>query len=78
MKDLYFHCSVYNLQGFRIRDILVRIQILGSVSLTNGSGPDPDPASDPAPDPALFVSYLQESFLLITIHLHNSSKRKSQ
>jgi hypothetical protein len=26
---------------FRIRDILVRIQILGSVPLTNGSGCDP-------------------------------------
>jgi hypothetical protein len=39
----------------RIRDILVRIRIRGSVPLT---GTDPDP--NPAPDPAIFVSELQD------------------
>jgi hypothetical protein len=35
----------------RIRDILVRIRILGSVPLTDG------PDLDPAPDPSLFLSF---------------------
>jgi hypothetical protein len=50
-------------QGFRIRDILVRIRILGSVPLTNGSGTRsvrPTKGSDPDPDSALFVSSLQD------------------
>jgi hypothetical protein len=59
---------------FRIRDILVRIRILGTVPLTNGSGSTAS-ASDLASDPALFVSGLQDAnkklfffyvFLLIT------------
>jgi hypothetical protein len=41
---------------FRIRDILVRIRILGSVPLTNESRCE----SDLATDPALFVSDLQD------------------
>ncbi len=48
---------------FRIRDILVRIWICGSV-----------PISDP--DPALFVSDLQDAFYFLKVHLHLSSKRK--
>ncbi len=48
---------------FRIRDIFLRIRmrirILGSVSLINGSGWDPD--TDPAPDPALFDGDLKDA-----------------
>jgi hypothetical protein len=40
----------------RIRDILVRIRISGSIPLIT----DPDPTLDPAPDPAIFVSFLQD------------------
>jgi hypothetical protein len=65
---------------FWIHDILVRIQICGSVQLT-------DPDSDPAPDPTFFVRGWQDankkimffqSFLLITftsVIIDKKSKR---
>jgi hypothetical protein len=40
---------------FRIRDILVRIRILGAVQLIPDRAPDPASYPAPAPDPALFV-----------------------
>ncbi len=64
----------------RIRDILVRIRILGSPPLTNGSAdPEPTPAS------AISVSEIQVGypvlkkflFLLFEVTLHNFSKIKS-
>jgi hypothetical protein len=51
----------------RIRDILVRIRILGSVPLTN----DPAPASDLS----LFLIFFAYYFL--KVHLHHSSQIKS-
>jgi|LakMenE01Jun11ns_1017448.scaffolds.fasta_scaffold8157340_1 hypothetical protein len=45
---------------FRIRDILVRIRIRGSVHLTNGSDLDP----------ALFVSDLQDATKIFLRFLH--------
>jgi len=59
----------------RIRDILVRIRIRGSVPLTSGSGFDPDPA--------ISVSDLQDGTqkclfdyyrYFIKLHLHHFSK----
>ncbi len=51
----------------RIRDILVRIRIRGSVLLRNGSGfeSDPDPTPDPAPNLGIFVRDLQDSKKLV-------------
>jgi hypothetical protein len=50
---------------FRIRYILVRIRILGSAPLTNGS------------NPALFVSDLQDAYSFLKTHLHHSSRMRS-
>jgi hypothetical protein len=44
----------------RIRDILVRIRIRGSVPLTNRSNSDQDPPLDPALDPAPDPAILQD------------------
>jgi hypothetical protein len=66
--------------AIRIRDILVRIRIRGSVPLTQ----DPDPTQDPA----LFVSELQDAnkklffspffaYYFWKVHLRHSLKIKS-
>jgi hypothetical protein len=51
------------LSVLRIRDILLRIRINGSVPLTNDPDPtsDPAPTSNPAPDPAIFVIDLYDA-----------------
>ncbi len=73
---------------FRIRGILRRIQILGSVHWITDPDPALDPTPAPDPDPALFVSGLQDANkkkgffllrffaynLLSVLHLHQSSK----
>jgi hypothetical protein len=46
-------CDIFLEAVLRIRDILVRIRTRGSVPLTNGP--------DPTPDPAIFVIDLQDA-----------------
>jgi hypothetical protein len=71
------HCPVVTVS---VRDILVRIRIFGSVPLTCDPFSDPDPAflslGDNMPTKSFFLSYFVYYFF--KVHLHQSSKIKSQ
>jgi hypothetical protein len=83
-------CTGEKPKVLRVRDILVRIRIFGSVAVTNGSADaDTDTDPDAAPDPAVFVIDLQDvnkklikesffAYYFLKVHLRHSSKIKSK